>query len=56
MADLQQALTTTAFQGASGYIKFGPNGDPINKAFVVLKISPEGFTQMEKVIGNLISA
>jgi ABC-type branched-subunit amino acid transport system substrate-binding protein len=55
MADLQQALITTAFQGASGYIKFGSDGDPINKAIVVLKISPEGFTQMEKVIGNLTS-
>ncbi|MBV9230987.1 MAG: ABC transporter substrate-binding protein, partial [Chloroflexi bacterium] len=55
-SDLQQELTTTAFQGASGYIKFGPDGNPINKAFVVLKVSPEGFTQMEKVIGNLTSA
>jgi ABC-type branched-subunit amino acid transport system substrate-binding protein len=54
-ADLQKALTTTAFQAASGYIKFGSDGDPINKAFVVLKVSPEGYTQMEKVIGNLIS-
>jgi eukaryotic-like serine/threonine-protein kinase len=56
MADLRQALTTTAFQGASGYIKFGPDGDPINKAFVVLRISPEGFTQMEMLIGNLTSS
>jgi len=55
-SDLQHALTTTAFQGASGYIKFGSDGNPVNKAFVVLKISPEGFTQMEKVIGNLTSA
>ncbi len=53
MADLRQALATTAFQGVSGYIQFGPDGDPIKKAFVVLKISPEGFTQMEKLIGNL---
>jgi ABC-type branched-subunit amino acid transport system substrate-binding protein len=53
--DIKQALTTTAFQGASGYIKFGSDGDPVNKAIVVLKISPQGFTQMEKVVGSLTS-
>jgi ABC-type branched-subunit amino acid transport system substrate-binding protein len=56
MADLRQALTKTVFQGVSGYIQFGPDGDPIKKAFVVLKISPEGYTQMEKLIGNLTSS
>src|SRR5581483_9508454 len=55
-ADLQKALTTTGFQGASGYIEFGPDRDPINKALVVLKVSPEGYTQMEKVIGSLTGA
>jgi ABC-type branched-subunit amino acid transport system substrate-binding protein len=54
--DLQQALQKTVFQGASGYIKFGSDGNPINKAFVVLKVSPQGFTQMEKVIGSLTTS
>src|SRR5579859_4686957 len=51
--DLQQALTTTAFQGVSGYIKFGPDGNPINKAFVVLKVEPAGTTDMDQLIGSL---
>ena len=52
--DIQQALLTTAFQGVSGYIKFGADGNPVNKAFVVLKVAPEGTTQVDQVIGKLV--
>jgi len=50
-ADVQQGLKqisgTDGFQGVSGQITFGADGDPVNKAIVVLHVSPEGFIQME---------
>jgi len=50
-ADLEQGLKQIAgangFQGVSGQITFGSNGDPVNKAIVVLHVSPQGFIQME---------
>ena len=50
-SDLEQILThlngTLAFQGVSGQIAFGPNGDPINKAVVILSITPEGYIQVD---------
>ena len=43
---LQQGLTkitgTQAIQGVSGQISFGSNGDPINKAIVVLSVDSTG--------------
>jgi hypothetical protein len=49
--DLQQGLRqisgTNGFQGVSGQITFGADGDPIDKAIVVLHVSPQGFIQME---------
>ncbi|HEU5379629.1 MAG TPA: ABC transporter substrate-binding protein [Ktedonobacteraceae bacterium] len=54
MSDVQKALTQLngahAFQGVSGQIAFGTNGDPINKAMVVLNVSPEGFIHMDPTI------
>ncbi|MBA2395589.1 MAG: protein kinase [Ktedonobacteraceae bacterium] len=50
-ADLEQGLKqisgTKGFQGVSGQITFGSNGDPVNKAIVVLHVSAQGFIQME---------
>ena len=52
--DLRQALTqitgAKAIQGVSGQIAFGPDGNPMNKAFVVLRVDPQGFIQEEPVI------
>jgi serine/threonine protein kinase/ABC-type branched-subunit amino acid transport system substrate-binding protein len=49
--ELRQALTKingdNAVQGVSGQISLGPDGDPIDKAIVMLHVSPEGFIQME---------
>ena len=33
--ELRQALTTTTFQGVSGQIAFGPDGNPLKKAIVI---------------------
>jgi ABC-type branched-subunit amino acid transport system substrate-binding protein len=47
---LQQGLTqitgANAIQGVSGQISFGSNGDPINKAVVILYIDQDGHTHM----------
>jgi serine/threonine protein kinase/ABC-type branched-subunit amino acid transport system substrate-binding protein len=51
--DLRQALSTitgaNALQGVSGQIAFGPDGNPINKALVILYVDPEGHIKMEPV-------
>jgi serine/threonine protein kinase/ABC-type branched-subunit amino acid transport system substrate-binding protein len=53
--DVQQALTqingANAIQGVSGQISFGSNGDPTNKAVIVLYVSQGGFIQMEPKLG-----
>ncbi|WP_277988993.1 protein kinase domain-containing protein [Ktedonosporobacter rubrisoli] len=50
-SDLQQALkqvnVNNAIQGVSGRIAFGPDGDPLDKAIVILYVSPEGYIKME---------
>lgn len=45
--DEQQALTHTTFQGVSGQIHFGSNGDPANKAIVILSVDSIGQIRME---------
>ncbi len=56
-ADLQQALTritgAQAIQGVSGPIEFGPDGDPINKPFVILFVDPQGRIHQERLLGCL---
>lgn len=56
-ATLKDSLTeitgTKAIQGVSGQISFGSNGDPINKAIVVLYIDQTGHTQMLQPNGVL---
>ncbi len=54
--DLQQALTTItgsrAFQGVSGQISFGSNGDPQNKAIVVLYVDSQGHIKIASIQGK----
>jgi serine/threonine protein kinase/ABC-type branched-subunit amino acid transport system substrate-binding protein len=53
-SDLAQALKQLngahAFQGVSGQIALGPNGDPVNKAIVILYVSPRGFIMMTPTV------
>jgi serine/threonine protein kinase/ABC-type branched-subunit amino acid transport system substrate-binding protein len=54
---LQQGLTQItgpkALQGVSGQISFDKNGDPLNKAVVVLYVDPDGHIQMLQPNGVL---
>ncbi len=54
-ADLQQGLKkitgANAIQGVSGQISFNTQGDPVNKAFVILHVVNGGFITMESVQG-----
>ena len=45
--DVQQALRTTTFQGVGGQVAFGVDGDPINKAIVILSVDSLGQIKME---------
>ncbi len=53
-ATLQQALSkingSQSFQGVSGQIAFGSNGDPVDKAILILVVSQGGFIQMQSTI------
>ena len=48
---LKQIQGNKAIQGVSGQIAFDTKGNPVNKAFVILKVAPGGFFQMDSVIG-----
>lgn len=52
--DLQQGLKTVTgtnvFQGVSGAIAFGPDGDPVDKAVVILYVDPAGHIKMEPTV------
>jgi ABC-type branched-subunit amino acid transport system substrate-binding protein len=56
--DLRHALTlitgSNAIQGVSGQIAFGPDGNPINKAVVVLGVTQDGFIQVRSVQGTFL--
>ncbi len=56
--DLRLALTkitgANAIQGVSGQIAFGSNGDPINKAFVIIQVSPNNTLQVVSIQGCYI--
>ncbi len=45
--NLRQALTKTTFQGVSGQVAFGSDGDPIQKAIVILSVDSLGRIRME---------
>lgn len=53
-SDIEQALThmhgSNAFQGVSGQIAFGTDGDPINKAVVILYVSAHGTFMMATTV------
>jgi len=51
---LQQALTKTSFQGASGQIKFGSDGDPVDKSIVVLRVDAQGHIILDRQIGTFL--
>jgi ABC-type branched-subunit amino acid transport system substrate-binding protein len=53
---LQQALTkitgaNAAIQGVSGQITFGPDGNPVNKAFVIIQVTPNNTLQAISIQG-----
>jgi serine/threonine protein kinase len=52
--DLRDGLNkingASAFQGVSGQIAFGPNGDPVDKAIVILYVDPVGRIHMEQTV------
>lgn len=55
---LQQGLKAItgaqAIQGVSGQISFDANGDPINKAVVMLYVDPNGFIKLESVKNSFL--
>ena len=51
---MQQALTKTSFQGASGQIHFDSNGDPVNKSIVVLRVDAQGHIMLDRQIGTFL--
>ena len=53
-SQLQQTLTKTSFQGASGYVQFDANGDPVNKSIVVLRVDSQGHVILDKQIGAFL--
>ncbi len=57
--DLQQALKklngANTIQGVSGQIALGSDGNPINKAIVLLYVDPSGHIQMDpNILGQFI--
>jgi eukaryotic-like serine/threonine-protein kinase len=56
--ELQQALShlngANAIQGVSGQIAFGPDGNPINKAVVVLYVDPNDHIKLVSVSGTFL--
>lgn len=53
-SDLETALTKlngkNAFQGVSGQIAFGSDGNPINKAVVILYVSQQGYIMIDPAV------
>jgi eukaryotic-like serine/threonine-protein kinase len=58
--DLQQALSklngANAIQGVSGQIALGPDGNPVNKAVVVLYVDPNDFIKLVSVSGTFLAS
>lgn len=58
-SEVQQGLTHVTgpqeFQGVSGQISFGSDGDSINKAIVLLNLTPNGDTRIESVQGAFLA-
>ena len=43
---LTQITGAKAIQGVSGQISFGSDGDPVNKALIILYVDPDGHIHM----------
>jgi ABC-type branched-subunit amino acid transport system substrate-binding protein len=54
LTTLRQALSqingAKSFQGVSGQIAFGPGGNPVNKAILILFVAQQGFIHMEGTV------
>jgi serine/threonine protein kinase len=50
--DMKDALHTLTFQGVSGQIAFDQNGDPVDKAVVILTVANGGSIHMVKAINK----
>lgn len=55
-ADLQKALTTQNRQGVSGQISFGPDGNPVDKAIVVLYFDQGGRVHQDRCFGVFLKS
>jgi ABC-type branched-subunit amino acid transport system substrate-binding protein len=53
-AHLQQALTTLDFQGASGRISFGPDGNSQQKAVAILHVDTHNLVHLDKIQGQFL--
>jgi serine/threonine protein kinase/ABC-type branched-subunit amino acid transport system substrate-binding protein len=47
---LRQLNGKNAFQGVSGQIAFGADGNPVDKSIVILYVDPNGFIKMEPAV------
>jgi serine/threonine protein kinase len=56
MSNVESALQHTAFQGVSGWIAFDQQGDPVNKALVVLTVDSQGHIQIQKVVNKFLNS
>ncbi len=54
LAQMQQALTKTSFQGASGQVQLGSNGDPVDKFIVVLRVDAQGHIMLDGHSGKFL--
>ncbi len=53
-AQMQQALPKTSFQGVSGQVQLGSNGDPVNKLVVVLTVDKQGHVVFVQKTGTFL--
>ena len=51
---MQQALPKTSFQGVSGQVQLGANGDPVNKLVVVLTVDKQGHVVFVQKTGTFL--
>jgi ABC-type branched-subunit amino acid transport system substrate-binding protein len=51
LAGIRSIKGSQAFEGVSGQIAFGPDGNPINKAMLVLRVNEHGQTRQEQNYG-----
>ncbi len=54
LSQMQQALTKTSFQGASGQVQLSATGDPVDKSIVVLRVDAQGHIMLDRQIGKFL--